>query len=215
MIVNNITEDLNNRIKGIQRKILSGEIKLLDLQLVPLFNELKDSVTVLNLEKSSLTYKNACSLLNQKFDELKSILNSLESQEKFLTYLNSKPSDLELYNLLNECWREIFTIDTLSLDFLELSQERLGIDKGGPIIIKHLSKVKVKDDFLLEIPKRKFTEKMMKFYDSIIEKLPCQFEEIFKGEKDQQKIYEHFVFILHLIQSHKINYLKETNTLYI
>ena len=215
MIVNNITEDLNNRIKGIQRKILSGEIKLLDLQLVPLFNELKDSVTVLNLEKSSLTYKNACSLLNQKFDELKSILNSLESQEKFLTYLNSKPSDLELYNLLNECWREIFTIDTLSLDFLELSQERLGIDKGGPIIIKHLSKAKVKDDFLLEIPKRKFTEKMMKFYDSIIEKLPCQFEEIFKGEKDQHKIYENFVFILHLIQSHKINYLKETNTLYI
>ena len=215
MIVNNITEDLNNRIKGIQRKILSGEIKLLDLQLVPLFNELKDSVTVLNLEKSSLTYKNACSLLNQKFDELKSILNSLESQEKFLTYLNSKPSDLELYNLLNECWREIFTIDTLSLDFLELSQERLGIDKGGSIIIKHLSKAKVKDDFLLEIPKRKFTEKMMKFYDSIIEKLPCQFEEIFKGEKDQHKIYENFVFILHLIQSHKINYLKETNTLYI
>ena len=215
MIVNNITEDLNNRIKGIQRKILSGEIKLLDLQLVPLFNELKDSVTVLNLVKSSLTYKNACSLLNQKFDELKSILNSLESQEKFLTYLNSKPSDLELYNLLNECWREIFTIDTLSLDFLELSQERLGIDKGGPIIIKHLSKAKVKDDFLLEIPKRKFTEKMMKFYDSIIEKLPCQFEEIFKGEKDQHKIYENFVFILHLIQSHKINYLKETNTLYI
>ena len=215
MIVNNITEDLNNRIKGIQRKILSGEIKLLDLQLVPLSNELKDSVTVLNLEKSSLTYKNACSLLNQKFDELKSILNSLESQEKFLTYLNSKPSDLELYNLLNECWREIFTIDTLSLDFLELSQERLGIDKGGSIIIKHLSKAKVKDDFLLEIPKRKFTEKMMKFYDSIIEKLPCQFEEIFKGEKDQHKIYENFVFILHLIQSHKINYLKETNTLYI
>ena len=215
MIVNNITENLNNRIGEIQRKILSGEIKLLDLQLVPLFNELKDSVTVLNLEKSSLTYKNACSLLNQKFDELKSILNSLESQEKFLTYLNSKPSDLELYNLLNECWREIFTIDTLSLDFLELSQERLGIDKGGPIIIKHLSKAKVKDDFLLEIPKRKFTEKMMKFYDSIIEKLPCQFEEIFKGEKDQHKIYENFVFILHLIQSHKINYLKETNTLYI
>jgi len=215
MIVNNITENLNNRIGEIQRKILSGEIKLLDLQLVPLFNELKDSVTVLNLEKSSLTYKNACSLLNQKFDELKSILNSLESQEKFLTYLNSKPSDLELYNLLNECWREIFTIDTLSLDFLELSQERLGIDKGGPIIIKHLSKVKVKDDFLLEIPKRKFTEKMMKFYDSIIEKLPCQFEDIFKGETDQQKIYDNFVFILHLIQSHKINYLKETNTLYI
>jgi len=87
MIVKDIAEDLNERIENIQKKILSGEVKLLDLELVPFFDELKDSLTVKNLEKSSETYKNACLLLNQKFDELRSMLSSLES-EKHLFYFS-------------------------------------------------------------------------------------------------------------------------------
>lgn len=215
MIVNDITEVLNNRIRDIQKNILSGKVNLLDLELVPLFDELKDSLTVHNLEKSSETYKNACLLLNQKFDELISMLSSLESEKQFLNYLNSNPSDLELYSLLNECWREIFTIDALSLDFLELSQKRLGIDRGGPITIEHLHKAKIKDKFLLEIPRHKFTEKMMKFYNSILKKLPCSIEDIFEDYTEQEIIYENFVFLLHLLQLGKVKYLKETNVIYL
>ena len=215
MIVNDITEVLNNRIRDIQKNILSGKVNLLDLELVPLFDELKDSLTVHNLEKSSETYKNACLLLNQKFDELISMLNSLESEKQFLNYLNSNPSDLELYSLLNECWRNLFTIDAISLDFLELSQKRLGIDRGGPITIEHLQKAKVKDKFLLEIPKHKFTEKMMRFYNSIRKKLPCSLEDIFEDYTEQEIIYENFVYLLHLLQLGKIKYLKETNVIYL
>jgi len=215
MIVNDITEVLNNRIRDIQKKILSGKVNLLDLELVPLFDELKDSLTVHNLEKSSETYKNACLLLNQKFDELLSMLSSLESEKQFLNYLNSNPSDLELYSLLNECWRNLFTIDAISLDFLELSQKRLGIDRGGPITIEHLQKAKVKDKFLLEIPKHKFTEKMMRFYNSIRKKLPCSLEDIFEDYTEQEIIYENFVYLLHLLQLGKIKYLKETNVIYL
>ena len=215
MIVNDITEVLNNRIRDIQKKILSGKVNLLDLELVPLFDELKDSLTVHNLEKSSETYKNACLLLNQKFDELRSMLSSLESEKQFLNYLNSNPSDLELYSLLNECWRNLFTIDAISLDFLELSQKRLGIDRGGPITIEHLQKAKVKDKFLLEIPKHKFTEKMMMFYNFIRKKLPCSLEDIFEDYTEQEIIYENFVYLLHLLQLGKIKYLKETNVIYL
>ena len=215
MIVNDITEVLNNKIRDIQKKILSGKVNLLDLELVPLFDELKDSLTVHNLEKSSETYKNACLLLNQKFDELLSMLSSLESEKQFFNYLNSNPSDLELYSLLNECWRNLFTIDAISLDFLELSQKRLGIDRGGPITIEHLQKAKVKDKFLLEIPKHKFTEKMMRFYNSIRKKLPCSLEDIFEDYTEQEIIYENFVYLLHLLQLGKIKYLKETNVIYL
>lgn len=215
MIVNDITEVLNNRIRDIQKKVLSGKVNLLDLELVPLFDELKDSLTVHNLEKSSETYKNACLLLNQKFDELISMLSSLESEKQFLNYLNSNPSDLELYSLLNECWRNLFTIDAISLDFLELSQKRLGIDRGGPITFEHLQKAKVKDKFLLEIPKHKFTEKMMRFYNSIRKKLPCSLEDIFEDYTEQEIIYENFVYLLHLLQLGKIKYLKETNVIYL
>lgn len=215
MISNNITEDLNKRIENIQKQILTGDVKLLDLELVPLFDELKDSLSVQNLEESSETYKNACLLLNQKFDELRSMLSSLESEKQFQNYLNTNPSDSELFNLLNECWREIFTIDALSLDFLEVSQKRLGIDRGGPITIEHLHKAKIKDNFLLEIPKHKFTEKMMKFYNSIREKLPCSLDDIFEGYTEQEIIYENFVYLLHLLQLDKLKYLKETNVIYL
>lgn len=215
MISNNITEDLNKRIENIQKQILTGDVKLLDLELVPLFDELKDSLSVQNLEESSETYKNACLLLNQKFDELRSMLSSLESEKQFQNYLNTNPSDSELFNLLNECWREIFIIDALSLDFLELSQKRLGIDRGGPITIEHLHKAKIKDNFLLEIPKHKFTEKMMNFYNSIKGKLPCSLEDIFEDYTEQEIIYENFVYLLHLLQLGKLKYLKETNVIYL
>lgn len=214
-MIKDITEELNERINDIQKKILSGEVKLLDLELVPFFDELKDSLTVQNLEKSSKTYKNACLLLNQKFDELRLMLSSLESEKQFINYLNSNPSDLELYDLLNECWRCIFTIDAISLDFLEVSQKRLEIDRGGLITIEHLQKAKVKDNFLLEIPKHKFTEKMMKFFESIREKLPCSLEDIFEGYTEQEVIYENFVYLLHLLQLGKLKYLKETNIIYL
>jgi len=215
MIVKDITKELNERIDEIQKKILSGEVKLLDLELVPLFDDLKDSLTVQNLEESSETYKNACVLLNQKFDELRSMLSSLDSEKQFLKYLNSNPSDSELYTLLNACWRDILIIDAISLDFLELSQKRLGIDREGPITIEHLHKAKIKDNFLLEIPKRKFTEKMMEFYNSIQEKLPCSLEDLFDDYTEQEIIYENFVYLLHLFQLGKIKYLKETNVIYL
>ncbi len=215
MTVKDITHELNERIDDIQKKILSGDIKLLDFELVPLFDELKDSLTVQNLEKSSETYKNACILLNQKFDELRSMLSSLESEKQFLNYLNSNPSDLEIYALLNECWIELFTIDALSLDFLELSQNRLSIDRGDPIAIEHLRKGKIKNNFLLEIPKHKFTEKMMKFFNSIRTKLPCSLEDIFEDYTEQEVIYENFVYLLHLLQLGTLKYLKETNVIYL
>ena len=215
MIVKDINQELNEKIAEIQKKILSGDINLLDLELVPLFDELKDSLTVQNLEESSETYKNACVLLEKKFDELRSMLSSLESEKQFLNFLNSNPSDLEIYDLLKECWRDVFTIDALSLDFLEVSQKRLEIDRRGPITIEHLHKTKIKDKFLLEIPKHKFTEKMMKFYNSIREKLPCSLEDIFEDYTDQEMIYEDFVYLLHLLQLGKLKYLKETNVIYL
>ena len=215
MTVKDVIEDLNERIDYIQKKILSGDINLLDLELVPLFDELKDSLTVQNLEKSSETYKNACVLLNQKFDELRLMLSSLESEKQFQNFLNSNPSDLEIYALLNECSIDLFTIDALSVDFLVLSQNRLDIDRRGPITIEHLHKARIKNNFLLEIPKHKFTEKMMKFYKSIRGKLPCSLEDIFEDCTEQEIIYENFVYLLHLLQLGKLKYLKETNVIYL
>ena len=81
--------------------------------------------------------------------------------------------------------------------------------------IVHLKKIPSKEDFLIEVPEFQFIEKLNKYYDEIIKKLPCVFDQIFEEERNQIKIYEHFIYLLHLLQQGRIKYHKETNTLYL
>ena len=209
-----ITDVLNEKIEEVKKQVISGKIKLLDYELAPFFAELKDALTTENLSRSSQTYKVACELLDQKFEELKKLLSSLESEQKFLDYLRSNPKDEEISRLFNGCWREVFKVNTVSPIFLEASKNKLCKDRGVPFTIEHLDKVRSNEEFLLEIPEHNFTEKMLEFLVRIQKKLPCLFEEIFGDEQDQVKIYEIFVYLLHLLQLGKIKYQKETNTLY-
>jgi hypothetical protein len=213
--IKEITEILDERIEEIQKQVISGKINLLDYELAPLFTELKNALNMDNLNNSSKTYKDACVLLNQKFDELKKMLSTLDSEQKFFDYLKSNPKDEEISQLFNGCWRQVFKVDSMSLSFLEFSKNKLCKERGVPITIEHLDKVFSDDEFLLEIPERNFTEKMTAFFKDIQKRLPCLFEEIFGKEQDQAKIYELFVYLLHLLQLGKIKYQKETNTLYI
>ena len=214
MIEDNILEELNRKIKDIHDDILEGKISLLDLELVPIFNQIKDNLNVDNLDKHSLIYKNTCELLNQKFDELKNLLSSLDTQEKFTKYLNTNPTDVEIYELFNGCWSKTFTLDALSIDFLEISKEKLSKLIKKSYSIEHLQKKEEGGVFILEVPKLKFSEKMMEFFNSIQGKLPCPFDEVFEDDSDQIKIFEKFVYLLHLLQIGKLKYQKETKTLY-
>ena len=209
------SEELNKRIEEIQNKVLTGKIKLLDLELVPIFDDLKNLITIDNLKKSSKTYEDACGLLNQKFDELKKLLQSLDNETKFLRFLKTNPNDLQISLLFDGCWIKTFNIDALSLKFLKFSKDRLCKEKGSAMDIEHLEKIEVKENFFLEIPKQKFSEKMMIFFNNSKKLFPCPFDDIFGEEQDQSKIYEKFVYLLHLLQLNKIKYQKETNYLYI
>ncbi len=212
-------EDFSDIIKkkmdDLQGKIISGEINLLDIELVPIFNQLKESLTTYNLDRYSKTYEVACELLNQKFEELRRKLSSLNSEKKFSAFLKNNPSDEEISKLFEDCWIKIFNINSFSLDFLEESRNKLAIKKGESVQIEHLDRIDVSDDFLIEVPKQKFTEKMDQFYETLSSKVPCKFDEAFEGENDQAKIYQNFVYILHLLQSGKVKYQKDTNMLYI
>ncbi len=215
MIEEDISEEINKKIEDIQKEVLAGKLTLLDLELAPLFNELENTLSVYNLNKYSKSYKNAAELLSQKFDELKNLLSSLDTEKKFMAYLNSNPDDSSIFELMKGCWREPFNIDALSLEFLENSKNKLSIDRSRSITIEHLDKLKVKNNFLLEIPRHNFTEKMTEFFNEIKDILPCSFNDIFAKEKIQEKIYEKFVYLLHLLQQGKIKYENETKTLYI
>ena len=210
-----LSEELNKKIEIIKDDVLSGKTTLLELELNPLFHELKDSLSIFNIENYSLTYKNVCELLNEKFEELKNLLSSLNIDEKFFEFMKTHPEDEEISEIFKGCWRKVFYMDGMSLNFLEYASDRFCKERGIDLEIKHLIKGKIDDQFLLEVPKFKFTEKMALFFNKVKEKLPCYFEDVFDDELDQMKVYEYFVYLLHLLQLGKLKYQKETNTLYI
>ena len=84
-------EMIGEEIEEVQKKVINGKITLLQYELAPLFGKLKNALNIDNLNKSSNTYKAACELLNQKFEELKKLLSSLDSEQVCFTYLKSNP----------------------------------------------------------------------------------------------------------------------------
>jgi len=206
---------INKRIALIKDDVLSGKINLLELQLNPIFSEIKNSISIHNIENYSQSYVNAVELLNDKFEELKNLLSSLDIEKKFEDFLKTHPNEDQISDIFRGCWRKTFHFEPISLKFLDYASNRYIRERITHYTIEHLTREKTNDQFLLEVPKYKYTEKISAFYDKIKKKLPCFFEDVFDNELDQIEIYEQFVYLLHLLQLGKIKYQKDTNTLYI
>lgn len=206
-----ISEELTNYIDTVKEDVVTGKISLLELELNPIFNQLKESLSIYNIFNYSQTYEKACDLLALKFEELKNLLNHLDNDEIFSNFLRSKPSDIEIEQILGNCWRKVFHLESISPEFMIYSNLRFSKDRLFTKKIEHVRKEQIGGSFLLEIPRQKFTEKMLDFYKHIKNKLPCKFDELFDDYQDQMEIYEYFVYILHLLQIGKITYEKTTN----
>jgi chromatin segregation and condensation protein Rec8/ScpA/Scc1 (kleisin family) len=166
------------------------------------------------LDKSSKTYKEACQLLNKKFEELKNLLTSLDEEKQYMQYLKSDPDDHEILELFDDCWHKTFNLQPLSYSFLKSSKERLAQPPSTPFSIEHLERDTIEEEFVINVSSQQFTDEMMHFYENIKNDLPCGFNEVFKGSKNQIEVYKRFIYVLHLIQSKKIKFQPETNTLY-
>lgn len=210
-----IPQKVRDQLIKIKQDILSGKISLLKLELNPLFQEIINSVNTTNIFQFSPLYKETNKILYQKFEELKKLLIHMDNEQRYVQFLEKSPTDSTIAALFNGCWRKAFHVESLSFDFLEESQQKLLAAHREPINIKELSRIGSKQKFILEIPKQKFTEKMYLYLKSIADKLPCSLDEIFDTETNQLEIYEHFIYLLHLLQLGQIKYQKETNTLYI
>jgi chromatin segregation and condensation protein Rec8/ScpA/Scc1 (kleisin family) len=203
------------QIDKIEQHFLNGNIKLLNYELVPLFESIENSMEISNLNNYSASYRKACELLNEKFKELKELIQSFESEELYIDFLREEPTDQEIASLFEGCWHKVFKINQISYNFLEDCKKRLCSHKKPKKRVLKTEDVKSNEEFRLEIPKMKFTEKMMSFFHRIKGKLPCQYKEIFNIGNNQLKLYEEFIYLLHLIQMDKIKYQKETNFLYL
>jgi hypothetical protein len=214
VVYDDTSTDIINQIEQIKKDVFSGKLSLMELKLSPIFQELKSTLNMANLIRYSKPFEGACGLLSQKFEELQKLLNALQDDEIFSQFLEKNPSDELIASLLKKSWTKVFYLESMSLNFLNYSinrysQERKSIDR-----IEHLQIQDHKGSFLLNVPEHEFTEKIQRYFDQISYLLPCKFEELFAYESSQIKIYENFVYILHLIQLGIIKYNKEENLVY-
>ncbi|MFW9948988.1 MAG: hypothetical protein ACFFKA_02535 [Candidatus Thorarchaeota archaeon] len=208
-------KDLTNRIEAIKKEIITGKISILELELNELFHEMENYIDIVNLERYSISYKEVCEILEQKFEELKKLLRSLDDDKKIVKFLKNKPKDQEICGLFEGCWYKLFNIEDLSLKFLNYAFDRFCRENSVNKVIEHLNRIPSKEDFLIEIPEFQFIDRLDQYYNKIKEKLPCIFNDIFEGEINQIKIYEQFIYLLHLLQQGRLKYNKETNMLYL
>ena len=208
------SKEISKKIEILKQEVLSGKLTLLNLELDPIFQDLKDTLNKFNIDLYSALYKEACLLLKQKFEELKAFLKLLENDKLFFKFLNYNPSDDEVASMFQNCWRRVFNVETISINFLVESDKKYSKLRNDVFQLTHLKQKKVDSEFLLEIAQHNFTEKMFLYLEKIKEKLPCKFENIFEDDKDQTEIFENFVYLLHLLQLGRIKYQKETKSLY-
>ena len=142
-----LSEKINRRITLIKDDVLSGKINLLELQLNPIFSEIKNSISIYNIENYSQSYKNAVELLNDKFEELKNLLRSLDIEKKFEDFLKTNPNEAQISDLFSGCWRRTFYLEPISLKFLDYASNRYVRERISNYNIEHLTREKTNDQF--------------------------------------------------------------------
>ncbi len=192
-----------------------GSKHALSVDLNPIFQKFKRSITTQNLNESSSAFSKLCNIIETKFNELQMYLALFGQEKKFLTFLESNPSDIEIFNLFKGCWYKPFNLNALSLDFLEESKDSLENRIREGYIIENLEIPQKDENFLLEMPSSSFQEIIENYFNKISEKLPCNMEDLFEDIENQEEIFEKFIMILHLLQNGKIMYQKQTNFIYI
>ena len=212
---NSSAPSIIEEIQEIFEIIHRGSKHALSVDLNPIFQKFKRSINTQNLNESSSAFSKLCNIIETKFNELQIYLALFGQEKKFLGFLESNPSDIEIFNLFKGCWYKPFNLDVLSLDFLEGSKDSLESRIREGYIIENLEIPQKDENFLLEMPSSSFQEIIENYFNKISEKLPCNMEDLFEDIEKQEDKFEKFIMILHLLQNGLIRYQKQTNFIYI
>lgn len=212
---NSSTPSIIEEIQKIFETVRSGSLDALSVDLNPIFQKFKRAINAQNLNESSSAFSKLCDIIETKFNELQMYLALFGQEKKFLTFLESNPSDIEVFSLFKGCWYKPYNLNALSLDFLEESKNSLESRVREGYIIENLE-IPLKDEnFILEIPSSSFQKTIENYFNKIYKKLPCNMDDLFEELESQEEIYEKFIIILHLLQNGKIMYQKQTNFIYV
>lgn len=206
---------LAQKLELLKQNLALGNTNLLEQDLRWIFDQLKSQITSKTLVEGLIILENSTLLLAEKIDALNRYIHNLNRGEIIWNYLNSGISDDNLISLFIPCWHSPLYFPTLSLDtiFKYWQQLRWRVPSTGtdPSKREFLDHSFIEQS--IESNDNPFDQRMMQFYQLIINRLPANLTDLLHDDVDPLLYYEHFVIILHLLKNGYLHYDKEKGIL--
>jgi len=205
-------EKLLKKIQKIQNEFSEGKISILDEDLKKIFLDLKNITTPEKLRESINLMEGGTGLLQKKISEFEKFILILNKKEEIYTLLQNTEEDGKLSHYITQSYQNPFSIPHFSMSFLMESFQKLVKRKKKRNKTTSLS---VPDDFkqktgdILNVDDSTFKQNLNIFFKKIKKDLPSTLEEILRRFENVDQYYEHFTYLLHLIQKGYLYYDKE------
>jgi hypothetical protein len=207
-------DQLADHIATMRSYVSSGEISLIDQQLGPIFDSLRQLLTEDDLSKGLEILQNSTLFLTEKLDEINRFISQLSQREKYLRFLQQNPSDERLAGILSSVWNQPMRLFPFSIQFLHQSYTQLVQNKpirrffhSGEV----LESPSVKPTMKIDDKAAEFEIEMNMFYDELHSKLPLNLTEILSPYTEPEAYYTHFSYLLHLLYLGKLFFDRTTN----
>jgi len=217
-------ESLKDYVSSLFNQIKSGQIKPIDINLIPIFKKFQE----LNLSTPEIqnnieyfiktldTFLNAEEIFRLKIDQIKEFIQKLDDKSIIVQFLQRFANDENiLEKLVNKSMNIPFTLDNITSNYLTDSFNRWTKPRSICIHEEFTEPPKTEkldsSNFQNETFNFDVVKEIEKYYFEIKSKLPCSLNDIIIQHENIEEAFMHFTYILHLIQDKKIKILSNKN----
>lgn len=202
----NITslEALSARIKTLKSLISVSPGAIVQEKLDSLFVELTNLINPQDLESGVDLMGDATQILQTKLNEIEHIVALLLQRDRLKNFLQNIATEQLLSSVIAHSWQEPFLIPTLSLEHLRDCFESLTKPRNkGVQKIDQIMPLMSGDRaaFSIDGIEDPFEIRMLRYLEIIRPNLPDSLEKLLAHDKSGDEYFEHFTYILHLLQN--------------
>ena len=206
-------DTLLTRTRELRDRIQNNEGSMMEVDLKTIFFELKKELSPSDLELGLQIMDNGTHILERKLEEITQFIVFLTERDKILSFLKRGPSEIQLARLLKPAWMAPFRFPHFSLKFLTKSWDQLvgrKPDRGAGSKFEHPSLTDKEPPEIIDSFEEPYEDQMLGYFKEISHLFPATMEEILASDGADENYFEHFSYILHLLQGGYLQFEKTT-----
>jgi hypothetical protein len=197
-------EALKARINNLKSLISLSPSAIVQEKLDALFFELKNLLNPNELEQAVEIMGDATQILETKLSEIEHYVSILLQRDKLKDFLQNTDSENALASIINNAWQEPLVIPAFSIEYLQDWYKKLKIPRKRTQCAEteQLPMIPLeRDSFQIDGIEDPFETRMLRYLEDVRPLLPNTLDNILAGDKSGDTYFEHFTYILHLLQN--------------